>query len=563
MSRRILGLCLAAVLGAALSGCPGQGTHFSGDEDQGAGASDAMADVAVLEDGVSGGDDMAADAIPGADTVAEVSEDVLDAVLVDLPLDGASDLSSDAGADSEEPPAPWAPCSQAAPCAGGGEICLLLPGEEATGVCVVPCVPGGDDCPPSQGCVVPDPEGAPDTGYCFLPTGQLEPCDASAGHVCTDGRSCLAPLAGGVAVCTDFCVAEEALCPDMTSCAPVTEEGVAEGWGACLPVEPAVPCLGDLGCTTAEVCVSPGVGGLLCLPSCDTPGVPCATGGTCTLADGPGGAVTACLHHQGAAEWCDPLRGWVCADDRTCLDVGDPTGFGRCAGACDGDVDCVSHEVCVAGSDSGGAATLGCLPPSLAGPPLPACDPSWPCAAPAVCVDGACVAPCADGCPGGQSCVDDGCVHQSPMGHACAPGWGWLCADGGTCAKDTKAESGVCTTACGGDGDCPPDMACLAGPGDEALCLTPVGFGSACAFSLGTACADDGYCMFLGSGAAGFCSAACPGIGQGGCPAGPAGTLSDCMLNTGGQTWCAFLCGPFGAECPGEMTCDASGVCLP
>ncbi len=560
MSRRLLAFCVLAFLGFALSGCPGQGTTFSGDEDQGAVAADTRSGVDVPGDAPRG-DGAATDERSPTDTASDAPADATDDLSSELTADGGMDLSSDGVPDGVDPSTPWAPCDQSTPCAGGDEICLLLPGDEAAGICAVPCAPGAEDCPPSQGCVVPDPESAPDTGYCFLPAGHLEPCDVEAGLVCTGGRSCLAPLAGGLAVCTDFCVPEEALCPDMTTCAPVTEEGVAAGWGACLPVEAAASCAGDLDCAATEVCGAPGIGDL-CLPSCSTPGAPCPEGGTCTLVEGPAGSVTACLHHQGAAEWCDLLKGWICADDRACLNVGDPTGFGRCAGACDEDVDCASHEVCAGGTDPGGAAVLGCLPPSLAGPSLPACDPVWPCAAPAVCVGGACVASCAEGCPEGQSCVDGGCVHVSPIGHACAPGWGWLCAAGGACAKDTKAESGVCTTACDGDGDCPPGAACLPGPGDSPLCLTPVGFGATCAFSLGMAC-EDGICMFLGSGATGFCTASCPGIGQGGCPAGPPGTLSDCMLSSGGQTWCAFLCGPFGTECPGEMTCDASGVCLP
>jgi len=76
-------------------------------------------------------------------------------------------------------------------------------------------------------------------------------------------------------------------------------------------------------------------------------------------------------------------------------------------------------------------------------------------------------------------------------------------------------------------------------------------------------CGEGLLCMTLGSATAGFCSAACPGIGQGGCPPGPPGTLADCMLSSRGQAWCAFLCGPFGAACPEGMSCNATGFCMP
>ncbi len=560
--------CLLVLLLAC--SCSGQGTVFSPPQDVADGG-DVFADGVTPGDDSDGGhvDGSAPDWIPGVDTQDDVSSDALLDVLGDLAIDVGEDFVADVGPDDGPDGGgldePWAPCDEGSPCPGGDQICLLLPGEEAVGVCVVPCGPGGGDCPPSQDCVVPDPDGAPDVGFCFLSAGHLEPCDAAAGLVCTGGRSCLAPLAGGEAVCTDFCVQDEALCPDLTTCAPVTEEGVIEGWGACLPASPLTPCAGDLACTAQEVCAIPdaGMASPLCLLSCSTPGALCAFGGTCTLLGAPGGQAAACVYHQGAAEWCDPLKGWICAEGRICLDVDDPTGFGRCAAACADDVDCEAHEVCADGLAQDGGSAFGCLPPSQAGSPLPACDELWPCDAPGVCVAGACAAPCADGCPDTQSCIDGGCVHTSPAGHACAPGWGWLCIDGGVCAKDAAADSGVCTSTCTGDGECPPDEACLPGPDGASLCFTPKGFGGACSYSLGSACADDGHCMFLGSGAAGFCTASCPGMGQGGCPDGPPGTLSDCMLNAGGQTWCAFLCGPFGSDCPEGMSCDISGVCLP
>ncbi|MFH1532582.1 MAG: hypothetical protein ABIK09_17800 [Pseudomonadota bacterium] len=563
MIRRAIGVLAALVLGASLVACSGQGTGFLDPHDT-VGGDDGLADGAGPADGaVVDADGVAPDGAPGADTGDVLSDALPDGGDSVADVDG--DLIIDLVPDGGDPDEPWGPCDAGSPCSGGGQICLLLPGDEAAGVCVVPCSPGGGECPPSEECVVPDPDGAPENGYCFLPAGHLEPCDVKEGLVCTGGRTCLAPLAGGAAVCTVFCVEDESLCPDLTTCAPVTEEGVAEGWGACLPVSPLIPCAGDLACAGQEVCATPDVNTapFLCLPSCGTPGAPCATGGTCTLLDGPGGEMPACVHLQGAAEWCDPLKGWTCAEERICLDVDDPTGFGRCAKGCTSDMNCASHEVCTAGVSPGGGEVSGCLPPSLAGPSLPACNPAWPCEPPAVCVAGACAAPCGDGCPPGQSCVDDGCVHASSVGHGCAPGWGWLCADGGDCSKDVAADSGVCAQACGVDGDCPPDEDCLPGPDGVPLCLTPVTFGGACSFSLGAACADGGHCMFLGSGAAGFCTETCPGIGHGGCPDGPAGTLSDCMLNSGGQTWCAFLCGPFGADCPVGMTCEISGVCLP
>ncbi len=539
MARMIVCLFATVALGIALSGCPGEGKKFSGETGDLTTPEDALSDGGVPGVDTRSVDGEAPDWIPGMDTPGDLPSDVPGDDTSDLIFDGgAEDLGSDMGPEVVEPGEPWAPCSQQAPCVGDAEICLLLPGDEAMGICVLPCAPGAGDCAPSMDCVVPDPDSAPDTGFCFLPAGHLEPCDAAVGRVCSDGRSCLAPLTGGDAVCTDFCVQDEALCPDLTSCQPVTEEGAAEGWGACLPVAAPFPCSGPAGAA-------------------------CPGGGTCTESEAPDGPPLICLHLQGASELCDAPKGWACKDGLACVDVTDPTGFGRCATPCGTSVDCLPHEVCVVGTDADGGVALGCLPPSLAGPALPACNDAFPCEAPDACVEGACVAPCDGDCPDGQGCVDGGCVHLSTSGKACAPGWGWLCADEAVCATDTKAESGICTSACGGDGDCPPGDACLPGPDGASLCLLPVDFGGACAFSLGTACAGDGHCMFLGSGAAGFCTAACPGIGQGGCPEGPAGTLSDCMLNSGGQSWCAFLCGPFGSDCPDGMNCDVSGVCLP
>ena len=553
--------------------CSGQGTGFSGLTDSVGG--DVLVDGVTPVDGAGadadgvGPDWGGADWIPGVDTSGDALSDVhLDAG-VDLIGDAGDDLGDvgpDGEADGGGPDESWAPCGEGSPCSGGDQICLLLPGDDAVGVCVDPCVPGGDDCPPSQSCVVPDPDGAPEVGYCFLPAGHLEPCNVSEGLVCDGGRSCLAPMGGGESVCTDFCVPGEALCPDLTSCAPVTEQGVIDGWGACLPIAPLADCAGDLACSAQEVCATPdgSVVPFICLPACETAGAPCSTGGSCMLLDTPSEEqVTACVYYQAAADWCDPIKGWLCDDGLSCLDVDDPTGFGLCAADCAVNLDCAGYEVCVEGLTPNGVPTKGCLSPSLAGAPLPACNDVWPCEGTDVCVEGACVEPCSDGCPASQNCVDGGCVYASPLGHSCAPGWAWLCVGDATCSLDKGSDAGVCVSTCLDDGDCSPEESCFPGPAQGQLCLTAVGFGGACSFGLGTACDDDGYCMFLGSGAAGFCTAACPGIGQGGCPDGPPGTLSDCMLSSGGQTWCAFLCGPFSADCPEGMTCDAAGVCLP
>ena len=575
MARTIFGCLVALILVLTMVGCPGQGSSFSGD---GGAVGDSVSDSGRLGDVEDRGDgtEWPDGTTPpdglGDDAVSEVLEDGgWPDQFADGGADGGEDLGGEdlggedlGGEDAGDPGEPWAPCSAGNPCSDP-QICLLLPGSETDGICVVPCVPGDQSCPPSQDCIVPDPDDAPDTGYCFLPAGHLEPCDVVEGRICSNGRYCLAPMAGGVAVCTDFCIPDEALCPDLTACAPVSEEGVAEGWGACLPEPAAVPCSGDLECANTEICVTPAPGATptLCMPACDSPGAACTFGGTCMLLGGPGGEAGACLHPQDAAEWCDPFSGWICDEDLVCLEVDDPTGFGRCAAPCVQDADCEVHEVCAEGKGPGDVFALGCLPPSLTGAPSAPCNDAWPCPVGEVCVEGACAPTCDDGCPGDhQVCQGGGCVHTAPVGHGCASGWGWLCADGLTCASDEGASSGICAMSCGVDDDCPPGKACLPGP-DEDLCLDPISFGDECSFSVGAGCADDGHCMFLGSGATGFCTAACPGIGQGGCPAGPPGTLADCMLNSGGQTWCAFLCGPFGSDCPDGMTCDASGVCLP
>ena len=552
---------------AMIYACSGQGSTFPGD-----GAGDATAETIPGADAL--GDSVAVDPdlfLPDGAPLPDVggddapTGDALGDVPGDLTVDGGEDVPGDQVGDGDPgPEEPWAPCSADAPCADAAHVCLILPDSDTQGVCVAPCTPGAGDCPPSHACVVPDPNGAPEVGYCFLPAGHLEPCEPAAGRVCVGGRYCLAPLGTDAAICTDFCIEDEALCPDLTECAPVSEEGVVEGWGACLPVAKATPCAGDLECEFTEICVTPGEVPSICLISCMTPGTPCSTGGVCELLDGPGGPTHACVHRQGAAEWCDPARGWPCADGRICLDVGDATGFGRCATPCSSDTGCAAHESCAPGTAPDGAAAQGCLPPALAGPPRTACNDAWPCEDPGVvCVAGACAPACGDGCPDNQICVGGCCVYASSLGHACAPGWGWLCAEGAACAIDPGKDGGVCASSCDGDGDCLPGQACLPGPDDLPLCFTPADFAAPCAFSLGIACTEDLLCMTLGSSGVGFCTASCPGIGQGGCPPGPPGTFADCMLNSGGQTWCAFLCGPFGADCPEGMTCDAVGFCLP
>jgi hypothetical protein len=219
-------LLVLSLLGCTGPGCTGQGNDYHGDASDG-----VLSDVPA--DGTSG-DGRLTDVPAGEDHGGPVDgRSPRDGTGPDGLPDGGPDADEDvAGVDGDGgtgPGEPFGPCTTGIPCPGPGEICLLLPDSDTDGVCVHGCSPGGDDCPPWETCVVPNPDTAPAVGYCFLPAGNLEPCDPMEGRVCVDDRFCLAELGGEAAVCTDFCIADEALCPDLTSCRPVSAEGVAEG----------------------------------------------------------------------------------------------------------------------------------------------------------------------------------------------------------------------------------------------------------------------------------------------------------------------------------------------
>ncbi|WP_437561553.1 hypothetical protein [Sorangium sp. So ce542] len=283
---------------------------------------------------------------------------------------------------------------------------------------------------------------------------------------------------------------DEGCTPSSCDCDPATGSWICTddcGGGTCVADEPA--CRGPnpagcrtQGCPAGETCVDEG-----CTPSscdCDP-----ATGSWICTDDCGGGT---CVADEPACRGPNPAgcRTQGCPAGQSCVDEGctpsscdcDPaTGSWSCTDDCGGGT-CVPDETECRGPNPVGCRTQGCpagetcvdegCTPSRCG-----CDPatgSWICTddcGGGTCVpdepdETACRAPSpagckTNGCPAGQACVDEGCTPSS-CGCDAARGV-WICtADcgGGICVPDSDACSDPNPVGCRVQG-CPEGQICV------------------------------------------------------------------------------------------------------
>ena len=444
------------------------------------------------------------------------------------------------------------PCVKGVDCESG--LCLM---SDAGKVCSQYCNDG--QCPPPFSCIAVPIGGGGVINACL-------PCGPNcAGKECGDdccGGSC-GQCAGNEQCVDGTCEADLGKFGDPCQVGAQCESGLCiayEGGKIC-----TIVCGGDGDCPNGYSCQAVGAGGLqVCLPAPDLGefGDPCSVGAECESG--------LCIAYEG---------GKICTI------------------VCGGDGDCPNGYTCQA---VGGAGLMVCLP---------APDPGKfgdPCLVGADCESGLCIAyeggkMCTTACGGNGDCPD-GYTCQAVGGggvKVCLPApepgqFGDDCVVGADCESGlciAYEDGKMCTSVCGGDGDCPNGYTCQAvGGGGLKVCLPPVElgqFGDACA--VGADC-ESGLCIAYEGGK--ICTSACGGDGD--CPDGytcqdvggglkvclPApepGQFGDdclkgadcesglCIAYEGGKI-CTTACGGNG-DCPNGYTCQGVGpglmVCLP
>jgi len=529
----------------------------------------------ALPDGrVPPGPDWVADGTPQPDGTVPPDGTVLpDGEVVALP-DGAElpdgveplDVPEDAG-DGKGPYVPFTPCTKAnAKCPEKAEICLLLPNSDE-GLCLLDCS-DGELCPPWMDCVPPDKQ-KPELKVCLELGPKMTWCNNKKGRICEGTLACIMPPGAEDGVCTTFCnLADEAGCAEGATCTVVDPDDPEVDWGACLASPDFPECKEPAECAAGTTCVQLKQT-FRCAPKCAEVGGACGMFGTCVMAELPDMAQTpVCLTFQGAGEICSTAKGLPCKDGLLCADLAAADGWFRCVLPCP-EGNCAPGFVCK------GLESLGldaCIPLELAQGPQVPCNDAWPCQeAGQACLkpqgqsNGFCVPACDAGCGAGTSCQDGGCVTVAPEGGSCLESVGVFCQLPTHCVRDKGAQGpGMCLSPCTPGQPCSGGKSCLDTSLGQAYCLIPGEFAQLCSLDDGIGCSSAAglACLHVSADTDyGYCSVECNGPGT--CPDGPAGTLSECMLKSGGKWYCAFLCGGMGGACPEGMSCSGIGVCAP
>jgi hypothetical protein len=481
-----------------------------------------------------------------------------------LPDGLGQDLTPDADGGSW---VPFAPCTKTEPkCSSQDEICLLLPNSDE-GLCLLDCS-GGELCPPWMQCVPPDKQ-KPELKVCLELGPKMSWCNNKKGRICQGTLSCLFPPGAEDGVCTTFCnLGDEAGCPEGAVCTVIDLQDPEVDWGACLTAPDLPECKEAAECQAGSTCVQLKQT-FRCAPKCADVDGPCGLFGTCVMAEMVDMAQTpVCLTFQKAGEICSTAKGMPCAGELICADVGAADGWSRCVQAC-ADGPCAPGFVCKAVASLGFDA---CLPMELALGPFVPCNDGWPCKeAGQACfksqgmTSGICIAGCGEGCPGGTTCQGDACVTVVAEGGGCLESAAVVCQLPAQCVRDKGATGiGMCLNPCVPGQPCGAGKNCLETSVGQSYCLVPGEYAQLCSLDDGIGCnsAAGLTCLHVAAEADyGFCAPECEGPGD--CPPGPTGSLSECMLKSGGKWYCAFLCGGMGGKCPEGMGCSGIGVCTP
>ena len=515
--------------------------------------------------------DLGSDGNPGEDGTGPTDQ----ADGTEGPGDHSGEVPEDAGDADLDPDVlpieePFAPCEADQPCPSTLEpICLLLPGSETQGICVAGCSPGADSCPPWLQCVFPDTN-RPDWGVCLDTASMGHPCDYLEGTICQPGTYCVSVPESEATICTVFCNLAETICQPGHRCITVGDEEPDPDWGACLPAPLLADCDTTSACINGFVCVDLGFESSKCAQDCPTEGLWCDNQRQCFKTLGANGSDEfACLEVKGQSEVCNPDRGVICEAGLFCSAVDAPDGWNRCLAPCN-DGSCSSAEICK--NQEGTEGTALCVPAEFAADKPTPCSAAYPCPLPGdTCLAvealgyGLCLPGCDTGCPEGTVCDLGACVTWVPAGGPCLEEAGLFCPSPATCLRDKGDDtSGYCAMPCdSGLPSCQGGAACLEVPEQGTYCLLPRTYGELCSLDDGTACdsTQDLTCMHLSQSDQGFCTPSCQGPGT--CPDGPPGTQAECTIMISGKSYCGFLCGPYGSDCPQGLECSGIGICNP